>query len=161
MTSYIRSKLAFLDPEKQKELSEGTIGARIKWVIDELEAAFPGEYSLRKVAKNSSISPQALWAIVNDQTKRPAAETVENICEALELPITWVLLGTVQTVNPTEHEKLAGLPEKYTEFLDNDDNLPYIEAALDAAIRLADHDISPEALQQAVELIISARGLDQ
>jgi len=157
--SYIRSKLAFLDPELREELAAGTIGVRIKWAIEQLDEAFPGEYSLRKVAKRSNISPQALWAIVNDQTKRPAAETVENICDALGLPITWVMLGTAAVVNPSEDERLRQLPERYSEFLENPANLGYIEAALDAAMTLAGQGIPAAMLDQAVKLTLAARDL--
>jgi len=160
MNSYIRSKLAFLEPEFRQELAESTIGARIKWAIDELDDASPGDYSLRKVAKRSNISPQALWAIVNDQTKRPAAETVENICDALDLPITWVLLGTVAAVNPGEDEQLGRLPDKYVKFLEEPGNLAYVEAALEAAMKLANHGVAPDVLHQAVQLALAARGLE-
>jgi transcriptional regulator with XRE-family HTH domain len=73
---------------KELELLGGmTIGERLKWIREQLQAMFKKGYSINSVAKETgAISAQGLHAIESGKTANPSAKNIQALADYYRIP---------------------------------------------------------------------------
>jgi len=146
--------LSFLSPEEKSALEDMSIGARIRWAMDFCNEVHPNTFSIRKLARKAKISPQALWQIMNDETRRPAAETLESIAEAMGLPITFVMIGRTYPCSEVLPLLEEWFPEEMLAFFRDSANSKYIKEGLNLARQAKELGVEPETIRKVGEILL-------
>jgi transcriptional regulator with XRE-family HTH domain len=85
---------------RDKELLEFSrlgIHERLKWVREELNKIYIGEYSVKKVATNSGkISHRGLYNLEDNLDTKPRSATLEALAEYYQVPVSIFSASTVE-----------------------------------------------------------------
>ncbi|KEO84968.1 helix-turn-helix domain-containing protein [Tumebacillus flagellatus] len=86
---------------KELELLGGmTIGERLKWIREQLQAMYKKGYSINSVAKDTgAISAQGLSAIETGKTSSPSAKTIQALADYYRVPHNVIFDEYYTTVN--------------------------------------------------------------
>lgn len=151
---YLQNYLAAMPAEERQHVANMTLGQRLSWLMDTINTRFPRAVSLRKVARETELSPQALSLIANDITRRPSSETIERLSEVFNLPISFFVLGKVQFSGPD----LSVLPKDLADFLVEPANQPYLLEALRLARTCHDLELDPSVIHRLRETVRTIAG---
>lgn len=126
-------------------------GAKIRHVL-ELRGMTQAD-----LAEKSGVSLSMIKALINDKRNVTTTETLEKISQALRVPITYFF----DEKKVTPFEVLDHIPPHIQKFILEQDNLDYLELAVD----LKDKKLPPsvakkviENYEEAIKLLSKARG---
>lgn len=81
-------------------LGRMSIGERLKWIREQLQAIYKKGYSINNVAKETgAISPQGLHAIETGKTANPSAKNIQALADYYRIPHSVLFDDYYLTVN--------------------------------------------------------------
>ncbi len=146
-----RTVLKYLSASEMEMLRKISLGQRVRYLREKMNEAFPGEYSLHKMAKRMkkrlglSTSPGSLCQVEKDHIQSPKGFFLLGIASELGVSIEFLLLG------PKEKEGDSEIDERLREAL-KDPSIKKI--ALSASQHLTDEgkQVILTMVQKAKEL---------
>ena len=94
-----RTVLKYLSDSEMENLKKISLGQRVRYLREKMNEAFPGEYSLHKMAKRIkkqsglSTTRGSLWQLEDDRVKSPRAVFLLCIASELGVSMEFLLLG--------------------------------------------------------------------
>lgn len=151
-------RLGLLTQEEKAELTSMTLGERIRWVIDYLDSQYSGLFNPNRVAERTGIvSITAIYDIIKGETKKPSAFALRAIAKELGVDTDFLISGEVKTVIQGQEAKWYDkLPAEYITFMDEDENLLYVHAALKWAMKASQENLPPEVFEAAMMGAVTA-----
>ena len=146
-----RTVFKYLSDSEMENLKKISLGQRMRYLREKMNEAFPGEYSLHKMAKRIkkrsglSTTRGSLWQLEEDRVKSPRAVFLLGIASELGVSMEFLLLG------PKEKEGDSEIDERLREAL-KDPSIKKI--ALSASQHLTDEgkQVILTMVQKAKEL---------
>lgn len=143
--------LSLTSPEQRAALSSMPIGERMQWIQGVLNEAYPGMFSIHKLAKRAgTLSAQALWRIMTGETASPGCAMVPGLAQALGVSVEFLITGAYQPASADTPAFLSQVGPEWEPFLSDPENLPFIKAALTLAKTAREGGLAPATLLQVV-----------
>jgi len=105
MAQHGRTVLKYLSTSDMESLKKFSLGQRVRYLREKMKEAFPGDYSLHKMAKrikkrfSLSTTPSALWQLEDDRIQSPKAFFLLGIASEFGVSMEFLLLGPKETEN--------------------------------------------------------------